>query len=193
MLELKKLIRPVMGFVTFAACVMVTQAAPAPTLRVDTNLAGFSSTLPLVVINTFGHSVPALSNAPVWMQVINLGTNQRASVQGAAEFSGPVKIKLRGFSSLRQPKKSYAVETLDAAGGPADVPLLGMPADHDWILYAPYSDMSLMRDVLAYGLSSQLGHYASRTRFVEEDLHERSKSTRLNSSHLRLSRMPSSA
>ena len=172
MLELKKLIRPVMGFVTFAACVMVTQAAPAPTLRVDTNLAGFSSTLPLVVINTFGHSVPALSNAPVWMQVINLGTNQRASVQGAAEFSGPVKIKLRGFSSLRQPKKSYAVETLDAAGGPADVPLLGMPADHDWILYAPYSDMSLMRDVLAYELSSQLGHYASRTRFVEVFLND---------------------
>ena len=133
----------------------------------DTNVTGFSSTLPLIVISTFGHVLPPASNAPLRMQVFNLATNQRATLTGAAEFSGPLKLKARGFTSLRNPKKSYSVETLDAEGEPAAVSLLGMPADHDWILYAPYADKTMLRDVLAYELSNRLGHYASRTRFVE--------------------------
>jgi hypothetical protein len=134
----------------------------------DTNVAGFSSTLPLIVLNSFGQAMPPASNAVVWMHVFNLATNQRAVVQSAtAEFAGPISIKARGFTSLRNPKKSYSVETLDAAGENAPVSLLGMPADHDWILYAPYSDKTMIRDVLAYELSNKLAHYASRTRFVE--------------------------
>ncbi len=134
----------------------------------DTNVAGFSSTLPLIVLNSFGQPMPPVSNAVIWMHVFSLATNQRATLLGAtAEFSGPISIKARGFTSLRQPKKSYAVETLDAAGENAPVSLLGMPADHDWILYAPYADKTMLRDVLAYELSNRLGHYASRTRFVE--------------------------
>lgn len=65
-----------------------------------------------------------------------------------------------------------AVETLNPAGEKEAVPLLGMPADSDWILYAPYSDKTLLRDVLAYELSNQFGHYASRTRFVEVFLND---------------------
>ena len=42
-----------------------------------------------------------------------------------------------------------------------------MPAEHDWILNAPYSDKSLVRNVLAYDLANALGHYAPRTRFCE--------------------------
>ena len=133
----------------------------------DTNVAAFSSTLPLVIIHTFGHAIPSPSNAPAWLQVIGPGTNQRARLTAPADFAGPAKLKPRGFTSLRYPKRSYSVETLDSAGDSADVPLLGMPADSDWVLYAPYPDKTLLRDVLAYELSNQLGHYASRTRFVE--------------------------
>jgi len=139
-------------------------AAESYTL-VDTNVAGFTSTLPLVIINTFGQAMPP-TNAVV-LQVINVGTNQRATVTGPAEFIGPAKLKPRGYTSLRYPKKSYSVETRDANGDEAKVPLLGMPADSDWVLYAPYPDKTLIRDVLAYELSNKLGHYAARTRFVE--------------------------
>jgi hypothetical protein len=44
---------------------------------------------------------------------------------------------------------------------------LGFPKESDWVLYAPFTDKTLMRDVLAYELSNQMGHYASRTKFVE--------------------------
>ena len=42
-----------------------------------------------------------------------------------------------------------------------------MPEDDDWILYAPYNDKALMRNVLAYETARSLGRYAARTRFVE--------------------------
>ena len=48
-----------------------------------------------------------------------------------------------------------------------DASFLNFPAEEDFILYGPYSDKSLLNNVLAMKLSNDLGHYASRTRFVE--------------------------
>jgi CotH kinase protein len=42
-----------------------------------------------------------------------------------------------------------------------------MPRDDDWVLQGPYGDKTLMRNVVAYRTARSLGHYASRTRFVE--------------------------
>jgi spore coat protein CotH len=42
-----------------------------------------------------------------------------------------------------------------------------MPEENDWILHAPYSDKSLLRNFLAYELARDMGRYASRTRFCE--------------------------
>jgi hypothetical protein len=48
-----------------------------------------------------------------------------------------------------------------------------LPADGDWVLYAPYNDRTLMRNVLAYETARSLGRYAPRTRFVELHLNRR--------------------
>ena len=42
-----------------------------------------------------------------------------------------------------------------------------MPAEEDWVLHGPYSDKSLMRNVLTFELWSHTGRYGSRTRYVE--------------------------
>jgi len=42
-----------------------------------------------------------------------------------------------------------------------------LPADNDWVLYAPYSDKSLLRNYVAYGLGQGMQEYAPRTRLVE--------------------------
>jgi len=42
-----------------------------------------------------------------------------------------------------------------------------MPEEEDWILQGPYTDKSLMRNVLTYKLGNDLGWYAPRTRFCE--------------------------
>ncbi|MCY2966935.1 MAG: CotH kinase family protein, partial [Planctomycetota bacterium] len=64
-------------------------------------------------------------------------------------------------------KKAYSFKTVDADGEDKSVSLVGLPRESDWILYASYSDKSLMRNHLAYGLSNKIGRYAPRTRFVE--------------------------
>jgi len=85
----------------------------------------------------------------------------------APAFTGSAALKVRGSSSLGFPKRSFNFEIRDETGDDLDVPLLGMPEESDWILYAPYTDKTLMRDVLAYEWSNAIGRYAPRTRFVE--------------------------
>ncbi|HWN97335.1 MAG TPA: chitobiase/beta-hexosaminidase C-terminal domain-containing protein, partial [Methylomirabilota bacterium] len=91
----------------FASPTNGSDAVSAVFTLLDTNVASFNSTLPLVVINTFGNAIPAPTNASLWMQVINAPSGQRATLTNAAEFSGRVKLKPRGFTSLRYPKRSY--------------------------------------------------------------------------------------
>lgn len=86
---------------------------------------------------------------------------------GTESYSGNIGIEFRGASSQSFPKKSFGLETRDENNEDADVSLLGFPAEEDWILYGPFSDKSLMRNVLIYDLAREMGQYASRTRFVE--------------------------
>jgi hypothetical protein len=89
-------------------------------------------------------------------------------------YRGRIGIEQRGQSSLRLfPKKSFAIELRDSRGGDRKVPLLGMPEDGDWVLYAPYNDKSLMRNVVAYETARWMGRYAARTRFVQLRLNGR--------------------
>jgi hypothetical protein len=93
---------------------------------------------------------------------------------GRQVYRGRIGIEHRGQSSLALfPKKSWSIELRDRNGDNRDVSLLGMPADDDWVLYAPYNDKTLMRNVLAYDTARRLGRYASRTRFVEVRLNRR--------------------
>jgi len=80
-----------------------------------------------------------------------------------------INIEIRGSSGQWQnwPKKQYGFETCDSLGDNRNVALLGMPAENDWILYPPYSDKSLIRNVLAYRFARDMGRYATRTRFCE--------------------------
>ena len=150
----------------FASNGVAGETAAAAFSLLDTNLPEFKSTLPLVVIDTFGRFIMAGTNVHATARVIDTAGGT-ASLLGPADYSGRAAVKLRGYSSLRYPKKSFALQTHDASGDEAKVPLLGFPAEHDWVLYAPYLDKSLIRDVLAYEWSNQMGRYASRTRFVE--------------------------
>ncbi|MHC1765600.1 MAG: CotH kinase family protein [Verrucomicrobiia bacterium] len=132
----------------------------------DSNLDGFTSNLPLVIINAFDQPITKPESIDASLTVIDPGQG-RSELPGTSHFEGRCQIKLRGYSSLRFPKRSFSVKTCDDSGRPIDTSILGFPADSDWVLYAPYPDKTLMRDVLAYELSNKMGRWAARTRFVE--------------------------
>jgi hypothetical protein len=85
-------------------------------------------------------------------------------------YNGKIGIELRGSSAAQFPKKPYGFETRDSTGANLNVSLLGMPPENDWVLYNPFSDKTLMRNVLAFKISNDIGRYASRTRLIEVDL-----------------------
>lgn len=127
-----------------------------------------SSNLPIVIIDTYGQEIPDEPKILARMGIIDNGEGQRNHLHDPRNnYDGLIGIEVRGSTTRWFPKKQYAVETRDHFGNDSTVSLLGFPPEEDWILYAPYSDKSLMRNVLAYKLSNDLGRYASRTRFCE--------------------------
>ncbi len=132
----------------------------------DESTANFTSNLPLLIINPFGQYISEGRRTTVSVRFID-SVKGRSSLAGNADFDGRASVNIRGFSTLRQPKNSMTVRLVDENDDKVKVPLLGLPKESDWVLYAPYSDKTLMRDALAYELSNQMGRYAPRTRFVE--------------------------
>ena len=127
-----------------------------------------SSNLPVIIIDTQGQTIRDDVRIVANMGIIYNGAGQRNNLTDPYnDYNGKISIEIRGSSSQMFPKKQYALETQDDLGENLNVSLIGLPPENDWILYAPYSDKSLMRNVLAYQLSWDLGRYASRTRFCE--------------------------
>lgn len=125
------------------------------------------SHLPIVKINTNGAQIPDEPKIPAWMEIIYTEGDTSSQYDVPNVYSGHIAIEQRGESSSGFPKKQYGFETRTDSGTNNNVPLLGMPAENDWVLYAPYSDKSLMKNVLTYKLSRQMGEAAPRTRYVE--------------------------
>jgi hypothetical protein len=135
-------------------------------IMVAEDLAAFDSNLPLVIINSFGQNIRYAQKTPVSVRLID-PQGKRSVWSSDANFDGRGELNIRGHTSLRYPKHSYHLKTKDEDQNPDKVPLLGMPEESDWVLYGPYPDKTLMRDVLGYTLSNEIGRYAPRTRFVE--------------------------
>jgi len=127
-----------------------------------------SSNLPIIVINTNGQAILDDPKIVANMGIIDNGAGVRNNLTDPFNnYNGKIGIEIRGSSSQMFPKKQYGIELINDVGAGVSAPLLGMPPEEDWVLFAPYNDKSLMRDALAYKLGRDLGRYAPRTRFCE--------------------------
>ncbi|MBN2021319.1 MAG: lamin tail domain-containing protein [Pirellulales bacterium] len=133
----------------------------------DTSVAQFNSNIPLVVVSTFGQGVNENSLTLTASAFMEVGADGRAWLSSAADFSGQAGLKIRGSSSTSFPKKQYAFELWDEERDDMAASLLGLPEESDWVLYGPYSDKSLIRNVLSYMWSNRIGQYAPRTVLCE--------------------------
>ncbi len=133
---------------------------------IEKELESFTSNLPIVILNTFGKEILREPKVKSSVRFIDEKNGQSAII-AEPDFDGRGDLNLRGHSSLRYLKRSFSLKTRDDAGQSLSVSILGFPEDSDWVLYAPYPDKTLLRDVLTYDLSRQMGRHASRTKFVE--------------------------
>jgi hypothetical protein len=122
--------------------------------------------LPLLVMDAYGRGKPDREYQDVALLLMEPrgGTSSLAQNPTLATRAG---FHLRGQSSADFEKAPYRLELRDNADEDADHPLLGMPADSDWVLRGPFPDKTLIRDALAYSLGGDLGLRAPRFAFVE--------------------------
>jgi len=81
-----------------------------------------------------------------------------------------IGIEIRGATSSGFEKKSFSIETRNPDGSDYETSLIDLPKESDWILYAPYTDKSLLNNYLAYDWSRRIGQYAVRTKWVEVEI-----------------------
>jgi|WetSurMetagenome_2_1015567.scaffolds.fasta_scaffold00047_60 hypothetical protein len=133
-----------------------------------------SSNLPVIIISTDGGVwIPDSYRVLGTMKIIFRGSGQRNYVSDQTNpaylnYNGRIDIETRGSSSQATEKKQYGFSTLKADNiSDNNVSLLGMPAEHDWILNGMVWDTARIRDYLCFNLMRELGEYASRAIYCE--------------------------
>jgi hypothetical protein len=154
-------------------------------VALDADAASFSSDLPIVLLERHGaSSIETDSNDLRTTSALFFarGANGRAALRSEAALSSRAGVRVRGQSSRSFPQKSYSLELWNAeTDSDAHHPVLGFPAESDWVLVAPSEiDRSLMRTMLPMDLSRQIGAYAPRTQLVEVFLVDRQDSSSLS-------------
>jgi len=127
-----------------------------------------SSEIPLIHILTQGQEIQNDPRIVAQMKIIDNGPGELNFIDALDPgYNGQIAVEIRGESSQFFEKKNYAFETQLENGQNNNISLLGMAEENDWILHGPYSDKSLIRNALTFGIGSDVMDYASRTRFCE--------------------------
>jgi hypothetical protein len=159
-------------------------------IRLANDLVGYTSSLPIMVIENFGAGVipvkpfngngAGIKQSP--RQFAAWATFDRnggiSAFTNAPQMFAHIGIRSRGGASSQWRQKPFGVEAIEEDGDEQDVSPLGLPAHADWILYFPDADTATSKDAtmlfntFAFELSARTGHYAVRFRFVETFLNE---------------------
>ena len=137
-------------------------------IKLSEDLTHRRSNLPQIVLDSQGQTLDGVFRQDGYFLLFDKNEDGVSDLSSAPSLTTRQGIRYRGSSSERFLKKPFSVEFWDEQNEDVDHSVLGMPADSDWVLYAPYRfDRTFTRNALMYELSRRIGRYAPRTRFVE--------------------------
>lgn len=137
-----------------------------------------STNLPIVWIDVNGVMIDREERISGRMKIIHNGDGMLNYADTIAhpgqhiDYEGYIAIRYRGHSSFTlSDKKPYSFHTMTApieeGGSKKKVELLGMGKDNKWCFLAPYSDRSLIRDIMAFEFAKPWMEYTPQGRFCE--------------------------
>ena len=138
-----------------------------------------STNLPIVWIEVGGDSIMRDERIGARMKIIWNGDGRLnyadtlAHLGQHVDYNGYISLRHRGNSTYNNsPKKPYSFRTLAeplkrGSAKKRKVSLVGMPKDNNWALLAPYSDKSMIRDMLTFELARPWMEYVPRGRHCE--------------------------
>ena len=144
----------------------------------DTRVELTSTNLPIVWIEVNGVTIDRYERIPAHMKIIYNGEGKMNYADTVAhpgqsiDYEGPIALRYRGNSSVNaSDKKPYSFRTLERPlnkdSKKRKVKILGLGKDNNWALLAPYSDKSMMRDLLAFELARPWMEYVPKGRYCE--------------------------
>lgn len=147
-----------------------------PTKNAQVKLS--ETNLPIVFIDVDGKMILREERITAKIKIIDNGTGKTNYADLAAhpdqqvDYEGYISLKYRGNSSFNSSdKKPYGFKTiakpLEEGGKKVKVSLLGLGKDNDWVLLAPFSDKSMIRDVLTFELGRPYLDWVPSSRHVE--------------------------
>lgn len=146
--------------------VMLLLGSSVASFSQPTNYTNFN--LPLLIINTNGQTIVDEPRIVADMGLVFNGPGAINSISDSwNEYNGKISIEIRGETSQGFRKKSYTIELQNEDGTNNNVSILGLPKENDFVLYGPYSDKTMIKNVLSYELFRRTGRWAPRTRYVE--------------------------
>ena len=125
------------------------------------------SALPLFVVDTDGSDILNEPKIEAHLGIIYTPDSLNYLTDIFNIYDGRIGIEIRGNGTVNLDKVSYLFETQLENGENNNVSLLEFPEENDWVLYGPYIDKSLLRNVLTYDLARAMGYYASRVQPCE--------------------------
>ena len=134
--------------------------------------------LPIVWMEVDGATIDREERITARMKIIHNGDGNLNYADTVAhpgqtiDYQGYVALKYRGNSSFTaSDKKPYSFRPLNApleeGGTKQKVKILGMGKDNNWALLAPYSDKSMMRDLLIFELERPWMFYTPHGKYCE--------------------------
>ena len=143
-------------------------AAPDEEMLKYYDLGKFSTTLPVIYMNTKGQQIRK-ENVICGNIALLDGNEEAQSVSAVPNSIYRAAIKYRGASSYSKfDKKQYRIKFYkNSKDSTKKVSLAGMGANSEWVLNGPYLDKTLIRNKLVYDLARELNGWAPDTRFVE--------------------------
>lgn len=145
----------------------------------DTTVVVESSNLPIVWIDVDGAMIQRYERIPARMKIIYNGKGRLNYADTVAhpgqtiDYEGDIALRYRGNTSYyNSDKKPLLIRTLAEPLTPEvydkkKVEILGMGKDNKWALLAPYSDRSMIRDMLIFELARPWMEYTPDGRYCE--------------------------
>ena len=137
-----------------------------------------STNLPIVWIDVDGAMIKRRDRIGARMKIIHNGKGRLNYGDTVAhpgqriDYEGYIALRYRGNTSYTQSdKKPYSFRTLsqplDSGYDKKKVPILDMGKDNNWALLAPYSDRSMIRDLLGFEIARPWMEYTPQGRLCE--------------------------
>jgi len=148
-----------------------TESSPvrsAQYIEYANDLIGFTSTLPLVVLDSRGEELGSDDIYTASSAAVIDVMGGVSSLNDNLDHLGYAGLRIRGSSSSSFEKKSYRLELWDVDQDDLDIDILSMGAESDWLLIAPgFMDRNLISNSFMSNLANDIGIKGMEWRFVE--------------------------